>query len=248
MTSGTGVPWEGRGNAMSDHLKRLAAEKAAELELRSGMKLGLGTGSTAKHFVDIVGERIRAGESYLCVPTSEATRKQAEGLGIPLTTLDEIGGIDLTVDGADEFDPALCLVKGGGGAHLREKMVAANSTRMIVIADASKQVARLGAFPLPVEVVRFAHGTTARAVARAFAAEGITVETRLRKAKDGSDYISDNGNFILDCVNSGIADPGALAARLDGISGVVEHGLFVGLCFAVYLGSEEGVAVIGKNP
>ena len=233
---------------MSDHLKRLAAEKAAELELRSGMKLGLGTGSTAKHFVDIVGERIRAGETYLCVPTSEATRLQAEGLGIPLATLDEIGEIDLTVDGADEFDPALNLVKGGGGAHLREKMVAVNSKRMIVIADASKKVARLGAFPLPVEVVQFAHGSSARAVERAFAAEGITVETRLRQTKDGALYVSDNGNFILDCVNSGIADPASLAQRLDGISGVVEHGLFVGLCFAVYLASQEGVAVIGKKP
>ncbi|KAF0227703.1 MAG: ribose 5-phosphate isomerase [Beijerinckiaceae bacterium] len=233
---------------MSDHLKRLAAEKAAELELRSGMKLGLGTGSTAKHFVDIVGERIRAGETYLCVPTSEATRLQAESLGIPLTTLDDIGEIDLTVDGADEFDPALNLVKGAGAAHLREKMVAINSKRMIVIADASKKVVQLGAFPLSVEIVQFAHGTTSRAVAKAFAAEGIAVETRLRKAKDGTALVTDNGNFVLDCVNSGIANPAALAARLDGIPGLVEHGLFVGLCSAVYLGSEEGVAVIGKSP
>lgn len=233
---------------MSDHLKRLAAEKAAELELRSGMKLGLGTGSTAKHFVDIVGERIRAGESYLCVPTSEATRLQAESLGIPLTTLDDIGDIDLTVDGADEFDPALSLIKGGGAAHLREKMVAINSKRMVVIADASKKVARLGAFPLPVEIVQFAHGTTSRAVLKAFAAEGITVEARLRKAKDGTTLVTDNGNFVLDCVNSGIANPAALATRLDSIPGLVEHGLFVGLCSAVYLGSEEGVAVIGKSP
>lgn len=232
---------------MSDHLKRRAAEVAAETELRSGMKLGLGTGSTAKHFVDIVGERIRAGEKYLCVPTSEATRLQAESLGIPLTTLDEIGEIDLTVDGADEFDPALNLVKGGGAAHLREKMVASNSKRMIVIADASKKVAVLGAFPLPVEVVQFASNTTARAVARAFAAEGITVETRFRKAKDGAALVTDNGNFVLDCVNSGIPNPAALAARLDVIPGVVEHGLFIGLCFAVYLGSEDGVAVIGKR-
>ena len=233
---------------MSDQLKRAAAEKAASSELKSGMKLGLGTGSTAKHFVDIVGERIRAGETYLCVPTSEATRKQAESLGIPLTTLDEIGLIDLTVDGTDEFDPALNLVKGGGGAHLREKMVAINSKRMVVIADASKKVARLGAFPLPVEVVPFAYGATARAIEAAFRAEGISVEPRLRKTKDGATYISDNGNYIFDCVNSGIAEPGKLAARLDAIPGIVEHGLFVGLCFAVYLASEDGVAVIGKNP
>lgn len=233
---------------MSDHLKRRAAEVAAERELRSGMKLGLGTGSTAKHFVDIVGERIRAGESYLCVPTSEATRKQAEGLGIPLAALDDVGELDLTVDGADEFDPDLNLIKGGGGAHLREKVVASNSRRMVVIADASKKVARLGAFPLPVEIVPFAFATTIRAVARAFAAEGITVEIRQRKRADGSDYISDNGNLIFDCVNNGIARPAALAARLDAIPGLVEHGLFIGLCFAVYLGAEEGVAVIGKTP
>lgn len=233
---------------MSDRLKRLSAEKAAEAELRSGMKLGLGTGSTAKHFIDIVGERIRAGETYLCVPTSEATRRQAESLDIPLATLDEIGEIDLTVDGADEFDPDLNLIKGAGGAHLREKMVASNSRRMIVIADGSKKVERLGAFPLPVEVVQFAAGTSARAVTQAFAAEGVVASPALRKAKDGTNYISDNGNFILDCANSGITDPASLAQRLDAIPGVVEHGLFVGLCFAVYLGTEEGVAVIGKRP
>lgn len=234
---------------MSDHLKRLAAEKAAELELRSGMKLGLGTGSTAKHFVDIVGERIRLGEKYLCVPTSEATRQQAEALKIPLTSLDDIGLIDLTVDGADEFDPGLNLVKGAGGALLREKMVATNSKRMIVIADVSKRVDRLGArYPLPVEVVQFAHGATARAVAETFVSNGISVEPRLRTRTDGAPYLTDNGNFILDCANSGIADPAALARLLDGIPGVVDHGLFVGLCFAVYLGSDEGVAVIGAKP
>jgi ribose 5-phosphate isomerase A len=233
---------------MSDHLKRRAAEAAAEAELTSGMKLGLGTGSTAKHFVDIVGERMRRGENYLCVPTSEATRAQAESLGIPLTGLEKIGEIDLTVDGADEFDPALHLIKGGGGALLREKMVAANSKRMIVIADASKQVARLGAFSLPVEVVPFAHGVSARAVRQAFATLGIACETRLRQAKDGATYITDNGNYIYDCVNSGIIDPPALARLLGDIPGLVEHGLFIGLCSAVYLGSDEGVAVIGRKP
>lgn len=229
---------------MSDHLKRLAAEKAAESELRSGMKLGLGTGSTAKHFVDIVGERIRAGEQYLCVPTSEATRQQAEGLGIPLTTLDQIGRIDVCVDGTDEFDPALSLIKGGGAAHLREKMVALQSKRMVVIADASKRVARLGAFALPVEVTPFAHSVTAHAVEAACAALNIKAQMRQRMAKDGTPVITDNANVIYDCVNDGIADPGALARALDHITGVVEHGLFVGLCSAVYLASDDGVAVI----
>ncbi|MFN3482585.1 ribose-5-phosphate isomerase RpiA [Rhabdaerophilum calidifontis] len=232
---------------MSEDLKRRAAEAAAAAELRSGMLLGLGTGSTARHFVDIVGARIRAGETYRCVPTSEATRAQAEALAIPLTTLDDIEEIDLTVDGADAFDPALNLVKGGGGALLREKMVAAASKRMVVIADASKAVAQLGAFPLPVEIVRFAHGATARAVRRAFAAAGIACEPRLRRGATGEPSLTDNGNFILDCVNPGIPDPPALALRLGAIPGVVEHGLFIGLCSAVYLAREEGVAVIERK-
>ena len=232
---------------MSDALKRKAAEAAAA-ELRPGMKLGLGTGSTAKHFVDIVGERLRAGERYLAVPTSEATRVQAEGLGIPLASLDDIEWLDLTVDGADELDPALHLIKGGGAALLREKMVAAASRRMIVIADRSKKVERLGAFPLPVEIVTFAPEATRRQVIRAFAACGIATEPRLRLRADGTPLRTDNGNFILDCPSAGIADPPALAEELSRRPGVVEHGLFVGLCFAAYLASEEGVAVLGKNP
>ena len=228
---------------MSDQQKRRAAEAAAEAELRSGMRVGLGTGSTAKHFVDIVGERMRAGDTFLCVPTSEATRIQAEGLGIPLTTLEEAGELDLTVDGADEMDPGMNLIKGGGGAHLREKIVATASKRMIVIADASKTVKQLGAFPLPVEVVQFAHGVTARAVIKAFSAAGIAAEPRLRHAKDGAIYITDNGNFILDCFSPGIPDPAGLAVLLDAVPGVVAHGLFIGLCSAAYIASAEGVAV-----
>ena len=138
----------------ADDLKRKAAEKALDY-VEPGMKLGLGTGSTARHFVDLLGARVKAGLEVLCVPTSEATRAQAAALGIPLTTLDETPLLDLTVDGADEIDDELRLIKGGGGALLREKIVAAASRRMIVIADASKRVATLGAFPLPVEVVRF---------------------------------------------------------------------------------------------
>ena len=231
---------------MSDLLKRQAAEAAAHAELKSGMKVGLGTGSTAKHFVDIVAERMRAGETFLCVPTSEQTRLQAESLSIPLTTLDQVDELDLTVDGADELDAALNLIKGGGGALLREKMVASASKRMVVIADISKQVGVLGAFPLPVEIIQFAHGATARAVVKAFAAEGIAIDPRLRMAKDGTTYVTDNGNFILDCVNPGIPDPAALARRLEAVPGIVEHGLFIGLCFAAYLASEGGVSVVNK--
>jgi ribose 5-phosphate isomerase A len=233
---------------MSDHLKRLAAEAAARAELKSGMKLGLGTGSTAKHFVDIVGERMRAGEHYVCVPTSEATRRQAESLGIPLAPLSDLAPLDLTVDGADEFDPALNLIKGGGAAHLREKIVAFASKRMVVIADKSKRVAVLGAFPLPVEVVHFEHDATRRAIVAAFAAEGIAAELRLRKTKDGADLLTDNGNLIYDCFSPGIPAPPAMARRLQGIPGIVEHGLFIGLCSAIYLAAEEGVAVITRKP
>lgn len=232
---------------MSDHLKRRAAEAAAAAELTSGMKLGLGTGSTAKHFVDIVGERMRAGEHYLCVPTSEATRKQAESLGIPLAPLSEIGTLDLTVDGADELDDALNLIKGGGAAHLREKMVAFASRRMVVIADASKHVKILGAFPLPLEVVPFEHGATARAIISAFAAEGIACTPRLRLTKDGALLVTDNGNYIFDAVTPGIPDPASLARRLEAIPGLVEHGLFIGVCSVAYLAGEEGVAVLKRN-
>lgn len=231
-----------------DQLKRLAAEAAAAAELRDGMHVGLGTGSTAKHFVDIVGERIRAGERFLCVPTSEATRRQAEGLGIPLTSLDAVETLDLTVDGADELNPQLDLIKGGGAAHLREKMVAFASRRMVVIADQTKRVAVLGAFPLPVEVVPFAHGATARAVTRAFAGLGLEAEPRLRLRPDGQPLITDNGNLILDYASPGIADPPALAEALSHIPGVVEHGLFIGLCSAAYLATDEGVVVLAAKP
>ncbi len=229
---------------MSDRLKRLAAEKAAECELRPGMRLGLGTGSTARQFVEVLGRRILAGESYSCVPTSEATRVQAESLGIPLTTLEAIGEIDLCIDGADEFDPGLNLVKGGGGAHLREKMVALRSRRMVVIADASKRVARLGAFPLPIEITPFAHPVTARAVEALCAQLGIAAQMRQRLTTAGAAALTDNGNLIYDCVNDGIADPAALAEALDRLTGLIEHGLFVGLCSAVYLASDDGVAVM----
>lgn len=229
---------------MSDDPKRRAAEAAAQAELKNGMRVGLGTGSTAKHFVDIVGARIKAGETFLCVPTSEATRAQAVSLGIPLTTLDEVETLDLTVDGADELDDHLALIKGGGAALLREKMVASASTRMVVIADASKHVKMLGAFPLPVEIVQFCPGATTRAVKKAFVASGIETSPRLRLAASGAPLVTDNGNFILDCGNSGIPDTAALAARLNVIPGLVEHGLFIGLCAAAYVANAEKCIIL----
>ncbi|MGC0394871.1 ribose 5-phosphate isomerase A [Bradyrhizobium sp. USDA 241] len=165
-----------------DQLKRQAAARALE-EVRDGMQLGLGTGSTAKHFVELLGERVAAGLKVVGVPTSEATRADAERCGVPLTTLDEIDHLDITVDGADEIDPELNLIKGGGGALLREKIVAAASDRMIVIADDTKWVPTLGKFPLPVEVIPFGLGATRRAIEKAFAECGVSGQMAVRKDK-----------------------------------------------------------------
>src|SRR4051795_4711439 len=176
-----------------DQLKRQAAERALE-EVRDGMQLGLGTGSTAKHFVELLGERVRAGLKVICVPTSETTRADAMRCGVPLTTLDQIDHLDITVDGADEIDPALNLIKGGGGALLREKIVASASDRMIVIADETKWVERLGRFPLPVEVIPFGLAATRRALADAFAKAGVSGQMVLRKSADGHVFVTDGGH------------------------------------------------------
>src|ERR1700704_257801 len=175
-----------------DELKRLAAARALEY-VRDGMKLGLGTGSTAKHFVELLGERVRAGLKVIGVPTSEATRADAVRCGIALTTLDEIDRLDLTVDGADEVDPDLNLIKGAGGALLREKIVAAASDRMIVIADDSKWVEVLGRYPLPVEVVPFGLAATQRAMGEVFAESGVSGQMVVRKGRDGHVFVTDGG-------------------------------------------------------
>src|SRR5438128_4677766 len=181
----------------ADAYKRDAAAAALEY-VRPGMRLGLGTGSTARPFVDLLGARVRAGLDVIAVPTSEATRAQAQECGIKLTTLDETPQLDLTVDGADEIGPDLTLIKGGGGALLREKIVASASRRMIVIADESKWVSALGRFPLPVEVVPFGLAATRRAVEAAAAAVGCTGPALLRRAKDGHAFVTDGGHWILD--------------------------------------------------
>src|SRR6188472_240458 len=188
-----------------DQLKRQAAARALE-DVRDGMQLGLGTGSTAKHFVELLGERVRAGLKVIGVPTSEVTRADAERWGIPLTTLDEIDHLDITVDGADEIDPALNLIKGGGGALLREKIVAAASDRMIVIADDSKWVDPIGRFPLPVEVIPFGLAATRRAIGRAFAETGNSGQMMLRKGKDGHVLVTDGGHWIVDAHLDRITD------------------------------------------
>jgi ribose 5-phosphate isomerase A len=229
-----------------DALKRQAAATALE-HVRDGMQLGLGTGSTAKHFVDLLGEKVAAGMKVIGVPTSEATRIQAEQCKIPLTTLDQIDRLDLTVDGADEVDGALNLIKGGGGALLREKIVAAASDRMIVIADETKWVDVLGRFPLPIEVIPFGLAATQRAMAKAFAESGVSGQMVVRKGKDGHVFVTDGGHWIIDAHLGRIADAPRLAGLLNPIPGVVEHGLFIGLATMVVLAGAQGIRVVAGN-
>jgi ribose 5-phosphate isomerase A len=229
----------------ADALKRESARRALDY-VKPGMKLGLGTGSTAAHFVDLLAEKVRGGLDVIGVPTSETTRKQAEGLGIRLTTLDETPELDLTVDGADELDAALTLIKGGGGALLREKIVAAASHQMIVVADDSKAVKELGRFPLPIEVVDFGLEATRRAVIASAEAAGCRGDMKLRKKADGHVFVTDQGHVILDAHFGRIPDAAALAKGLAQVPGVVEHGLFIGLATKAILAGSEGIRVIER--
>jgi ribose 5-phosphate isomerase A len=228
---------------MSDEQKYRAAE-AAMAEVTSGMRLGLGTGSTAKHFVDIVGRAVQDGLEVICIPTSEVTATQARRLGIPLTDLEITPELDLTVDGADELGPGLALIKGGGGALLREKIVAAASKRMIVIADQSKRVEMLGRFPLPIEVNHFGLGATMAAIGAVMADFNAEGELRRRLKADGIPFVTDGGHAILDAFFGRIPQPEALAKALVDIPGVVEHGLFIGLCKRAYVAGPAGVDVL----
>lgn len=228
--------------AADDH-KRAAGEAALQF-VEDGMKLGLGTGSTAALFVEALAGRVKAGLDVVGVPTSEATRAQAERLGIRVATLDDYPFLDLTIDGADEIDPELRLIKGGGGAHLREKIVATASDRMLVIADVSKKVEVLGAFPLPIEVVPFGLAAT-RNLIEALAAEiGCTGDLKLRTAPDGKPFRTDSGNFVIDGHFRAIEDPEGLAEALQMIPGVVEHGLFLDIASAAIIAGPAGIEVI----
>lgn len=226
-----------------DELKRRAAARAVEM-VEAGMRLGLGTGTTATHFVDLLAERVHQGLDVICVPSSEATRAQAERLGLRLTTLDETPRLDLTVDGADEIDPELRLIKGGGGALLREKILATASDRMVVIADRSKFVDVLGRFPLPLEVVAFGVISTRMHVEAQAEDAGCYGEIELRRKADGAPFLTDNGNLILDCRFGEIREPELLADALCVIPGVVEHGLFLGLADTAILAGPGGIEVI----
>jgi ribose 5-phosphate isomerase A len=227
----------------SNSMKRAAAQRALDF-VRPGMKLGLGTGSTAAHFVELLGARVAGGLDIVGVPTSEATRELAETFGVPLATLDDYPELDLAVDGADEIDGELRLIKGGGGALLREKIVAMAAERMIVIADRSKHVARLGAFPLPIEIVRFGARATLRMVEAASQDIGCTGKISFRKTTAGENFITDGGNFILDCAFGSIVDPESLGDVLEMIPGVVEHGLFIGIADTAILAGPDGIEVI----
>ncbi|HEU5276575.1 MAG TPA: ribose-5-phosphate isomerase RpiA [Xanthobacteraceae bacterium] len=229
----------------AEKLKHAAAAKAVEF-VRPGMRLGLGTGSTARHFVALLGERVRGGLDVVGVPTSEATRADAERHGVPLTTLDETPALDLTVDGADEIAPDLSLIKGGGGALLREKIVASASARMIVIADGSKYVPVLGRFPLPIEVVRFGAVATRRAVEAAAKAAGWPASALPRQTREGHAFVTDEGHLILDAAFGRIPEPASLASRLAAIPGVVEHGLFIGLAHIAIIAGADGVTIVER--
>jgi ribose 5-phosphate isomerase A len=225
---------------MSDSLKRRAAEAALDF-VEDGMRLGLGSGSTAAHFVRLLGERVHAGLRIVGVPTSSRTEAIAREAGVPLTTLDESPELDLDIDGADEIGPSLALIKGGGGALLREKIVANASKRMIVVADSAKRVSELGAFPLPIEVVAFGLRATIRSIERATGELGLSPVINVR-ARGSAPFFTDNGNRVLDASFGRIPDPEALAERLAGIPGIVEHGLFLGLADLALVASPEGVA------
>ena len=219
--------------------KRSAGRRAAEL-VEDGMAVGLGTGSTAFYLVERLAERVREeGLRLRCVPTSRRTEEQARALGLTLVDFAEVRALDLAIDGADEIGPGLSLIKGGGGALLREKLVASAARRFVVIADAAKRVEVLGRFPLPVEVVPFGWQATAERVGRVTGAE-----PTLRRDGSGEVFVTDNGNYVLDCRCGRIPDPARTERDLKLLTGVVESGLFVGLAHSAIVGTAEGVEVI----
>ncbi|HWA00257.1 MAG TPA: ribose-5-phosphate isomerase RpiA [Caulobacterales bacterium] len=227
---------------MSDAAKINAARAALDF-IEDGMIVGLGTGSTAAHFVTLLGERVKQGLRIQGVATSVATEKQAALLNIPLMALDLADIVHVDVDGADEIDPNFRLIKGGGGALLREKMVAEVSKRMVVIADKSKAVKALGAFPLPIEIVPFGTRLTTARVCDVLTACGATWKQVGIRLANGKPFVTDGGNFILDAETEGFPDPELLADALKRTTGVVEHGLFLGVAETVILGSDDGVTV-----
>jgi ribose 5-phosphate isomerase A len=232
----------------ADEQKRAAGEAAAALVDETVFVIGLGSGSTAAHFVRALPARLAAAglAGRTCVATSSGTAALAREAGLTLTELDQAGAIDLTVDGADELGPALACIKGGGGALLREKLVWEASRRCVVIADASKRVAMLGRFPLPIEVEPFGHTTTLRRIVAGLADCGVAAVPRLRLDAAGAPFVTDGGSFIYDAPCGAILDPPGVEAALKSITGVVEHGLFLGLAERALVGSDAGVVQLGR--
>jgi len=228
-----------------DELRRRAAE-AALAAVEPGMKLGIGTGRTAEHFVRLLSARVKEGLEIVGIPTSERTADLARAGGIPLATLDDEPTLDLTVDGADEVDRSLRLIKGGGGALLHEKIVAAASKRMIVIVDAGKLVGVLGAFPLPIEVVPFGLASTVRAIEAVATRLGLSGEIRLRKL-ESVPFLSDSGHYIVDAGFGRIDDPASLADALAAVPGVVEHGLFLDFASNAIVARANGIEWLSRN-
>jgi len=219
---------------MANDREKEAAARASLRFVKDGQIVGLGTGSTAAYFIQLLGEEVRNGLKIRGIPSSDRSREQAASLGIPLTTLDESPQIDVTVDGADEVDPQLRLIKGGGGALLREKIVASATRQFVIIADTSKRVPVLGSFPLPVEVIKFARAVVVRKI------QDLGADVELRRRTDGTPFLTDENNYILDCRFGQIADADGLARRLSDMPGIVEHGLFIGMADIVLVadGSE----------
>ena len=222
---------------------KIKAAEAALSHVEDGMRLGIGTGSTAEEFVRLLAEKVAGGMAVTGVPTSERTARLCVELGVPLKSLDELPELDLTVDGADEVDPALRLIKGGGGALLREKIVASASARMIVIADESKVVDMLGAFKLPIEVNAFGLVSTRLSVEKAASRLGLSGDIEVRRSGDG-DFMTDGGHLILDASFGRIPDADALANALNFIPGVVEHGLFINLASLAIIAGPDGARTL----
>jgi ribose 5-phosphate isomerase A len=230
-----------RTNFMANDREKEAAARASLRFVKDGQIVGLGSGSTAAYFIDLLGEQVKNGLRIRGIPTSDHSRDQAAKLGIPLTTLDECQEIDVTVDGADEVDPQLRLIKGGGGALLREKIVASATRQLVIVADASKRVPVLGRFPLPVEVIKFAQAVVVKKIA------ALGAEVELRRRADGTPFLTDENNHILDCRFGQIRDADGLARRLSDMPGIVEHGLFIGMANVVLVADGSEVVELRRG-